>query len=271
MESEQLVVEKFEYFDMDDPKHSWYFDAEMFNSDFPLVYSYRTDEEFVSSGVGRMYDYLSAFSEYCRSISDLGIFIIERKEPNVFARNPVVWPSGSKYAGQEVDPIVMSGGLVTNFYQDVPNRRFMFVIFDRFNDCYYYRFVMGAQVSDLEKGLKSRYFSAGSCQEIYSFQDWGFPYLQTVLTRNVDILKKYFFFMIRNHTYGRANFLHTVDNSKFASGEYPSLMSFNVMDWYLMNFPTNARGGNYDVDKSRVIFRFEFLDSAGKEIRRPES
>jgi len=271
MEPEQLIVEKFEYFDMDDSKYSWYFDAEMFDGAFPLVYSYKSDEKFVNSDVGRMYDYLNAFSEYCRSIPDLGIFIVERKEPNVFVRNPITWPSDSRYAGQEVDPIVMTSGLVADFYQDVRGRCFMFSVFDKFNGCYYYRFVMGARVSNLEKDLKSKYFSVGSSAEVYSLCNWGFPYLQTILTRDIDVLKRYFFFMVRNHTYGRARFSHTLDNDTYLLGKYPSLMSPDVLGEYLVGFPADARGGNYDTDKSYTVFFTEFLDSAGKEIRRPES
>jgi len=42
------IIENVEYLDMDDSKNSWYFDAEKFDINFPLVRSYRSQLDWSS-------------------------------------------------------------------------------------------------------------------------------------------------------------------------------------------------------------------------------
>src|SRR5690554_7592671 len=59
------IIENVEYLDMSDPKNSWYFDAERFDPNFPLVYSYRGDTEDKTGFFYTLFNYWTyVFSYY---------------------------------------------------------------------------------------------------------------------------------------------------------------------------------------------------------------
>jgi len=69
------IIENVEYLDMLDPKNSWYFDAEKFDVNFPLVRSYRSRLEWSSERLFQeWYDYQdTVFSHYAVMEGTFGI------------------------------------------------------------------------------------------------------------------------------------------------------------------------------------------------------
>src|SRR5690554_4366961 len=86
------IIENVEYLDMDDPKNSWYFDAEKFDVNFPLVRSYRSRLEWSSERLFQeWYDYQdTVFSYYAVMEGTFGICFTMRTPSPFRDRKSVV-------------------------------------------------------------------------------------------------------------------------------------------------------------------------------------
>src|SRR5690554_7049915 len=72
------IIENVEYLDMDDPKNSWYFDAERFDVNFPLVCSYKGGEKAALFLHG-WFTYWNHVFSYYRRDQDITALLVDRK------------------------------------------------------------------------------------------------------------------------------------------------------------------------------------------------
>jgi|SRR5690554_188104 len=80
------IIENVEYLDMDDPKNSWYFDAERFDVNFPLVYSYRGQEEDVLFLMGWSRYWVYVFSYY--QMQNMTAILLTRPQNSLIDYSP---------------------------------------------------------------------------------------------------------------------------------------------------------------------------------------
>ena len=224
------IIENIEYFNMDDPKNSWYFDAERFNSSFPLVCSYkscRISEE--------IYNYFNVVSEYYKVQNNIYVLAVESKYPNGLTN---FYVDGNKLVEYSVPPtdsefeIIEKDRVSDPFRYDsdlsqgrylFPERKFMFSLREHINNIFYTRFLFCTKFDGSAEELKSKYFTFPDTQLI---PNRGFPYLQTIATQDWDLIKRYLFFMIRNHQYEYADLVYFEDkNNLDPDYEEPIFMS----------------------------------------------
>lgn len=200
------IIENVEYLDMMDPKNSWYFDAERFDVNFPLVRSY-------NGGAPDLFRRL--FSAWCEYWD--GVFAYYSSIPGMACICFVV----------DTPDI---GDDSTEYYHinDVFRRR----IADHFN----YEFLFQSKQA-LPDGKKITYFLVGlehkgNLTDInerfylknshYSFGLFDrtdlCPHTQLIISRDWGLLKRYFFFMIRNHQYKNSEFVYVLEKRK--DGQY---------------------------------------------------
>ncbi len=198
---------------MDDTKNSWYFDAERFDTNFPLVRSYRSKVKWASEELFQeWYEYWDAiFSYYADMLDTFGIcFTLDTNpgarghvENDYFTRSEnSVYPESWFKISSRVDSAFTDIKLFTYSKQRSLSGRVSTYVPIIVKD--------GNDLVDLRKKLCNSFF--------YSRADMGFlssyPHAQLIISRDWDLLKRYFFFMIRNHQYKGSKFIYTVGKNK---------------------------------------------------------
>jgi len=255
-------IEKFEYLDMDDPKNSWYFDAERFDVNFPLVCSYGSNKELGSLLLG-VYNYFNEVLENYRLKKDLCVLVVESKYPNEYEscrvddKGNLIKPEMPELFSNKmrahfpdydkdgfVDPMFSMGvdSLAANILF-FPGRKFKFTMCERIGPHYYLRFLVCVEHGFLED-FKSKFFHTKVGGPYPMTGNRGFPYLQTITTQDWDLLKRYFFFMIRNHQYKYADLTYYLTCSQYRAGNYPDFMTDDVFEAKLSNLPEDLRGSD---------------------------
>jgi len=190
------IIENVEYLDMDDPKNSWYFDAERFDVNFPLVRSYNGEPSYCHRDLfSEWYEYWDAVFSYYRNTSNISAICYVADTTNLD------------------DPL-------ERYYTDSSLR-------SRITDHFDYEFLFQSKQA-LPNGKKITYFLAGLKQESdltginerfylkdgrYTsgmFRAELYPHIQLIISRDWDLLKRYFFFMIRNHQYKNSKFIYNI-------------------------------------------------------------
>jgi hypothetical protein len=207
------IIENIEYLDMDDPKNSWYFDAERFDVNFPLVRSYRSKVKWASEELFQeWYEYWDAiFSYYANMPGTFGIcFTLDTNpgarghvENNYFTHSEdSVYPESWFKISSRIDSAFTDIKLFTYSKQRSSNGKVNTYVLVIVKD--------SGGLADLRKKLCNSFF--------YSRGRMGFlsSYLhsQLIISKDWDLLKRYFFFMIRNHQYKGSKFMYTVGKSK---------------------------------------------------------
>jgi len=197
LNNNNTIIENVEYLDMSDLKNSWYFDAERFDVNFPLVRSYNgADSQLFKETFSEWYDYWNAVFSYYRNIPDM---------------------SGICYVVDTLDMV------------DEVDELCYVPLTSRIDEHLEYEFLFQTK-QVLPNGKKITYFLIGlehlgsivNLNEKFYLKDGhyigGFsrpplyPHTQLIISRDWDLLKRYFFFMIRNHQYKGSNFIYIVDN-----------------------------------------------------------
>ena len=101
--------------------------------------------------------------------------------------------------------------------------------------------------------LKSKYFTSPDSQFM---PKRGFPYLQTIVTKDWDLIKRYMFFMIRNHQYQYLNLMYFKDESVPSEDIMMFLTGEDTAEDLFGSLPADARG-SADFMKPRTIVRSE--------------
>jgi hypothetical protein len=260
MADNNTVIENVEYFNMDESKNSWYFGAEKFDPSFPLAYSYkdcRVSEE--------IYNYFNVVSEYYKVQKDVYALIVESRYPNGLANFYVDGdrlieysdpPTDSEFEIIEKDrvsdPFRYESDLSMGRYF-FPGRKLMFSLRERINNVFYTRFVFCTEFDGSAGELKSKYFTSPATQLI---PDRGFPYLQTIATQDWDLVKRYFFFMIRNHQYEHAEIVYFEDeNNLDPDHENPIFISdVDTIEELFRTLPSDIRVSDKIRKHRQVVF-----------------
>jgi len=253
------IIENVEYLDMDDPKNSWYFDAERFDPKFPLAYSYRSC--LVSEEI---YNYFNVVSEHCKVQKDIYALIVEYRYPNGLAN---FYVDGDKLVEYSVPPtdsefeIIEREGRFDRFLGEeaamgrylFSGRKFMFYLTEHVNNIFYTRFVFCTKFDGSAEELKSKYFTSPDSELI---PNRGFPYLQTIVTQDWDLVKRYFFFMIRNHQYEYADIVYFEDkNNLDPDYEEPIFVSdVDTIEELFRSLPSDARVSGKFRKHRQVVF-----------------
>jgi len=232
-------IEKFEYFDLNDSSKSWYFDAEEFDPNFPLACSHRDPVLGGYNSLLRVYSYFIVFSEYLRSQKDHCVVIVESNFPNAYLNAKVdgegnlLTPPIPSFTFGSVSTTAYPEGEPVDPYDELNlsqlectvscfrDRKFKFRLCEKIGGHYYLRFIFCAKHDSLED-FRSKFFYT-ELQELspWFFSNYGFPYLQTITTQDWDLVKRYFFFMIRNHQYKHAELVHYLRQLENGSYYYP--------------------------------------------------
>jgi|SRR5690554_276643 len=248
-------IEKFNYFGLNDTSKSWYFDAERFDPNFPLACSYKEDIglEGLSRNMLEVYNYFNIVSEYYRSQKDYCVIIVESKFPNEYLDCRVdgkgnlidselpesfkkhLRDSFPDYDENEpINPVssLEVGSLASNV-EFFPDRKFKFRLCERIGDHYYLRFIFCAEHDSLED-FKSKFFFSElrSYYPSWSLETTGFPYLQTITTQDWGLIKKYLFFMIRNHQYKYAELVYYLKQLANGGYYYPEYADDDTLDLF---------------------------------------
>lgn len=85
LNNSNTVIENVEYLDMDDKNNSWYFDAERFDVNFPLVRSYRSQVRLYSEFFQEWYEYWDAVFSYYSVISNTFGICFTMDTPSAFS------------------------------------------------------------------------------------------------------------------------------------------------------------------------------------------
>lgn len=253
------VIENVGYLNMDDPSKSWYFDAERFDVNFPLAYSYkgcRVSEE--------IYNYFNVVSEYYKVQKNIYALIVESRYPNGLANFYVDDNKLIEYSDPPSDlefEVIEKKGRFNRFLgKEVamgrylfPGRKLMFHLTERIGNISYTRFVFCTEFDGSAEELKSKYFTSPATQLI---PNRGFPYLQTIATRDWDLVKKYFFFMIRNHQYEHAEIVFFEDeNNLDPDHENPIFISdVDTIDELFRTLPSDVRVSDKLRERRQVVF-----------------
>ena len=235
MTNSNTIIENVEYFSMDDTKNSRYLDAEKFDPNFPLACSYksyRVHEE--------IYNYFNVISEYYRVQKNICVLIIESKYPHELANNYFDDRKLIEYSVPPTDSefeIIEREGRFDYFLNKeitvgrhfFPERKFMFSLTERINNVFYTRFLFCTKFDGSSEELKSKYFTS---PESSSIPNRGFPYLQTIATQDWDLIKRYLFFMIRNHQYKYAELIYYLKQLANGSYYYPEYADDDTFDLF---------------------------------------
>ena len=209
MNKQQTIVERPFYMDIDDPKNFWYLDAEKFELNFPLVYTYRSFDPKVWSVrykfpdfelFRKIYNLFNVIAEYFSFSEEHSALIFERK---------VLFDDVDHY-----DPIRCSDYFIFEAERNIFNSALVFDFSEVLGNYVYYRLLVIAPISSLSE-FKSRFIVPYEehpdkiAYRYNSLVDYGqlcslgdmLPYLQLVVTKDWDLVKRYLFFMIRNHQY----------------------------------------------------------------------
>ena len=247
----KTIIEKITYMDIDDPKNNWYLDAEEFDVNFPLGYTNRPLDvcqkncKDINVTLSCHYDHFYSLAEYFSQSSVFSALIIEVSFPNKFITRDEIMHS-PKDMGLVAYDEAGSGVL---------NRIFEFGIEDKlkFNDgesVSVYRYILVAPVPDL-LALKSRFVlrnyghivKKGEDPVLDEFYKKGrqyldalgstdcLPFSQLIVTKDWDLVKRYLFFMIRNHQYANAFLRYSRDNRLYPNNRIPEF----IMDVTLNN------------------------------------
>ena len=277
------IVEEPICLNIEDERNLWYFDAEKFSLDFPLVCSYLPDNsslndnfefqdlvEYAYGGLTYLnakfkenYSYLSLLIEHFRRNKNLSVFIIEVKCPDVFYPEfleAFIFMSKNKKTGEKFEP---SHGMWDNkvFYElinsanNVPNRKITLCNLEKINDIFYLRLMV---VAELDLDIIRSYFYSNkflSMSENYGV----FPIIQSIATKDWDLVKKYAFFMIRNHTYKKFYINFKIPAQQLNAINCPAFLKHDFVNNGLSNnlfhnLPNDLRGGDLKCVKNCVVF-----------------
>jgi hypothetical protein len=257
-------IEKFDYFEINDTSKSWYFDAERFDPNFPLVCSYSGGAGSIGGGdnILGVYNYFNIVSEYYRSQKDYCVIIVESKYPNEYLGcrtddngNLIGFELPESFKknlratlpgydeNEPIDPVFKLEVLpLEGNVEFFPDRKFKFRLCERVGDHYYLRLIFCARHDSLED-FKSRVFYAESRSYYpsWSFENRGFPYLQTIATQDWDLVKKYFFFMIRNHQYKYADLVYYLKQLDNGGYYYPAYADGDTLYEIFAGLPEDLR------------------------------
>src|SRR5690554_3162909 len=237
------IIENVEYLDMIDPENSWYFDAERFDPNFPLVRSYNEGSTYHFKELfSEWYDYWNAVFSYYRNIPDM---------------------SGICYVVDAPDMADSSDG-----YYYVNS-----TLYSRITNHLEYEFLFQTK-QVLPNGKKITYFLVGlryvgslaSLSERLYLKDsrycGGFsrptpyPHTQLIISKDWDLIKRYMFFMIRNHQYQYLNLMYFKDESVPSEDIMMFLTGEDTAEDLFGSLPADARS-SADFMKPRTIVRSE--------------
>ena len=274
-----LIVETPIYMDIDDPKNNWYLDAEKFDVNFPLAYTYRNTiypgiekievihdgkvdeqkrlaekdvlcEQALLNIFKCQYNFLSSTAEYFSFSERYSALIVERKNS---------YKLDYCYDKEYIDPNKCPRFSDSVVYSNITNATFSFSIVEKQSDIWYRREVIIAPIPSLSE-LKSRYFVGSySHPDAEDLKNWippGFdgpnvfssiiPYDQLIVTKDWDLVKRYLFFMIRNHRYDGAVMGFSSEKEDYVNNKKPLLfrslfcaMDGSITDW----LPCDYRSG----------------------------
>ena len=282
-------IENIDYLDMGDSKNSWYLDATRFDPNFPLAMTYITPdfvplkkyvEEKKPTNVGayleekglvmkthilaeknyvltlngewhsKVYSVLNSSVEFYRENKNLSMIFIEGSIPNPFIYGPDVVDS---IYSRLPDSWVIEQYLAW-YCAFIPNIHFMARNWNKINGVFYGTLLI---CSEMEP---EKLFERYSKSKGYYESDGIFT-SQLIVTKDWDLVKRYLFFMIRNHQYEnfQADYSHSLDdyllkNFPVDTSDFDPLCSTSI------NLPYDVRNGNFDLVGDSIFQRFRFYD-----------
>ena len=278
-------IERVEYLDMGDPKNSWYLNAERFDPNFPLAMTYVTsnftpllafmrntgliatckESDFsidINDKINGMYSVLNLSVELLRRKKNLSLLFVEGSCPNPFnVYNSISLSlSLNKDKKSDYDSSFYNSFFSVNsiikkdlpwycFY--IPQVYFMARNWNKIEDLYHGTLLICAELEPEE--LRYKYYVT---QE---FDEARFMTSQFIVTKDWDLVKKYLFFMIRNHQY--ENYYVDYPFLNLNGTEFPREWTFgddhldSVVSGGRYQPPYDVRNGNFNI-MSRTCFYF---------------
>jgi len=225
------IIENVEYLDMDDPKNSWYFDAERFDVNFPLVRSYKGIKPGISVEdlFSEWYEYWDTVFAYYAAMPDTFGVCISMDSTGQFSGE------GEKPEAVVVNNTQFGVGIRSNVHF-IENKLFLhsrqYLIKGKRIS---YALVISRDNSSIENLRKKLYVEYGYT---YSYLRYPlYPHTQLIISRDWDLLKRYFFFMIRNHQYKDSKFVYNVEGGD----NYDIAKFLNVYDSSFASLPSDYR------------------------------
>ena len=285
MNDVKTIIEQSISMDIDDPKNSWYLDAEKFDINFPYIYTYRHTfyglrlekfrlcrfdifdpeynqvrfEAICLEKFKRQYDFFHSITAYFSLSQQHSAFIFESKSPNIL--NP------SK------DNLIIGG----TFDENV-NKSFSFYVTENMNGIEYFRYIIVAPIASLSE-FKSRLFVSRYSHPDTKFGSGNYyndsnvipdivPFLQIITTKDWDLVKRYLFFMVRNHQYKESSIGFSKLPELYINNRVPDfvggLRESYIMDDVTKNLPSDYRF-NFDSDICDIsVHYFENLPNYEK-------
>ncbi len=192
------IVENVEYLDMLDPKNSWYFDAEKFDVNFPLVYSYRGQDEDVLFLMGWNRYWVHVFSYY--QTQNMTAILLTRPQNSFIDYSPynggkALFPAARVY-----------------FEESFCSPEFAFYLRDLHNiDSTYHRFLFAARLEDFSE-VKYRFFAQPPLRSMNYFNDPFNARSQLIITKDWNLVHRYYNWVFRNHQYENSSFTYYLED-----------------------------------------------------------
>jgi len=202
------IIENVEYLDMDDPKNSWYFDAERFDVNFPLVCSYKGGEKAALFLHG-WFTYWNHVFSYYRRDQDITALLVQRPE-----NSPLVWgPLASLSIFKEACWVIQ---------ENLEDPEFLFYLKDSHPGVEtYHRFLVGFRVDSFD-GSRFEVFKNSPVRKMNFPFDPFVPYDQLIITKDWNLVHRYFNWVYRNHQYEHSKFIYYLEGAS----ELPHIESF---------------------------------------------
>ena len=209
MGNNNTIIENVEYLDMDDSKNSWYFDAEKFDINFPLVRSYRSQLDWSSERLFQeWYEYWDTVFSYYAAMPDTFGICFAMDIPSAF--------STERGASDLSEAAQSKLGVESNY---LLNSRVIRAFADSKLFLYSKQSLGGGKRFSYSLAIARDSTKLINLKERFYLSDFYYgsmgrlplyPHTQLIISRDWDLLKRYFFFMIRNHQYKGSKFIYTV-------------------------------------------------------------
>ena len=271
------IVEKPLYLSLDDKQNSWYFDADAFSIDFPLVCSYLSlksplaPSEFCpitklspnerlearNGSFLAVYDYMNIVTEYFRRSKDLTAFIYEIKWPNNYLLELLDYQIKALTAKENrgrgsplwyLPSFVSDSSLPITSVGKLPNRKFTIHNLEKINNVFYLRLMVVAEL-DLDE-IRSYFYHNISGGFVETF-----PFIQTITTKDWDLVKKYMFFTVRNQTYRNFTIDFNISYKEVIPDKVPEYLNTELIEGVFEGVPNDVRNGDLkQVDRFCVYY-----------------
>jgi len=262
LNNNNTIIENVEYLDMLDPKNSWYFDAERFDVNFPLVYSYRSQDEDVLFLMGWSRYWAHVFSYY--QMQNMTAVFLTRSQDSLIDYSPY---GDGKYLFEAARVYLEESFLKPEllFYL-----RDLHVV-----DRAYHRFLFAADLEDFSV-VRYRIFADPLLYNISYFNDPFNARSQLIITKDWNLVHRYFNWVFRNHQYENSRFLYYLEDRGVKLPENEGFKSIHDMGTsdcdYLPRDYRNYPREMYEIDDDKLLgpeqlFDFQYLS----EIKRKSS